>query len=460
MTSAPTTAAFYDCATLDPALLKLRTEEFATRLSWSREQILAHQQTSLRQILRHAADNSPYFRDTIRPLVEANAPLDAYPVMNKSILMKEFDRIVTDPRLTRAMIEEHAGSRTCGQLLLDEYRVIATGGSSGQRGVFAYNRQSWEVINAALRRWHRLTGAPSGARVVGIGAPSPVHASNRFYAEIRAANKDVPALSVITPLDEIVEALNRYQPHIVMTYPSLIRRLAEEQVAGRLQITPVAIRSVAEALSPDVREIAKAVWNIPIINGYSSTEAGGMASECLAHEGLHLNDDMMIVEIVDDNSNPVPPGSPGSKILVTTFFSWAIPVIRYEFSDILTAIDGVCACGCQFRRIRDVEGRREEMLYTLTREGRRVDVHAARLWFHLVRVSGIRNYQFAQLPDGIAIRIVPDTGHHSEIVKAAVGQVARAVFAELGAPDGHFDVQIVTEIQRSGTAAKQKLVAG
>ena len=131
-----------------------------------------------------------------------------------------------------------------------------------------------------------------------IGAPSPVHVSNRFCAEIRAINTEAPRLSVVTPIEEIVEALNRYQPHIVITYPSLIRRLAEEQLAGRLKISPATMRSIAEALSPDVREIARATWNIQIINGYTSTEVAGIASECFAHDGLHLNDDMLILEIV------------------------------------------------------------------------------------------------------------------------------------------------------------------
>jgi len=63
--------------------------------------------------------------------------------------------------------------------------------------------------------------------MVGIGAPSPVHLSNRFHAETRAINADAPRLSVVTPIEEIVEALNRYQPQIIVTYPSLIRRLAE-----------------------------------------------------------------------------------------------------------------------------------------------------------------------------------------------------------------------------------------
>ena len=459
MQSALTTSAFYDCATLDPAVLKQRTEEFATHLSWSRARILAHQQTSLRQTLRHAASKSPYFRDAIGKLVEADAPLEAYPTMGKSTLMAEFDRIVTDPRLTRTMVEDHAGSQNCGELLLDEYRVAATGGSSGQRGIFVYDRKSWEIVNGTLRRWHRLSGAPPSPRMVGIGAPSPVHLSNRFYAETRAIDTEAPRLSVVTPIEEIVEALNRYQPQIVITYPSLIRRLAEEQVAGRLRISPATMRSVAEALSPDVREIARATWNIQIINGYTSTEVAGIASECFAHDGLHLNDDMLVLEIVDDDLRPVPPGRPGSKALITSFLKNTIPIIRYEFSDILTAVEGPCACGCQFQRIKDVEGRREEMLYTMTPDDRRVEVHAPRFWFHLVRVPGIRNYQFVQLQEGIAIRIVPDPSHDPSVVKAAVEQIARMALDDLGARNGYLEVHIVDEIRRTGSAAKQKLVA-
>jgi len=452
------TSALYDCATLEPAILRQSTEALAKPLSWPRARIVAHQETSLRQTLRHAANKSPYFRDVIGRLVETDAPLGAYPTMGKSILMAEFDRIVTDPRLTRAMVEDHAGSRNCGQLLLNEYRVLATGGSSGQRGVFVYDRKSWETVSGTIGRWNRLSGALPTARVVGIGAPSPVHLSNRFYAEIRVTNPEAPRLSVVTPIEEIVDSLNRYQPDIISTYPSLIRRLAEEQVAGRLRISPATMRSVAEALSPDVRELARVAWNIQLINGYSSTEVPGIASECLAHEGLHLSEDTLILEIVDDDLQPVLPGRPGSKALITSFLKNTIPIIRYEFSDILTAIEGPCACGCQFRRIKDVEGRREEMLYTLTSDGKRIEVHAPRFWFHLVRVPGIRHYQFAQLPKGIAIRVVPEPSHDADSAKAAVERIAQVALADLGADSGQFEVHIVDEIRRTGNAAKQKLV--
>lgn len=456
--SVPSTAAFYDAVTLDPDVAKRRTEEIAERLTWSRERILNYQQERLQEILRHAAGASPFYRETIGDLVARGAPLSAYPTMNKTILMSEFDRIVTDPELTRAMVEEHVGSNRVGQLLLGKYRVAATGGSSGQRGVFIYDQAAWELTIGNIRRMQRIIGTPPTARFLGIGAPSPVHLSNRFYTEARVGRPDAPCLSVTTPIEEVVEALNRYQPEILSTYPSFIRRLAEEQIAGRLKIAPIAMRSVAEALAPDVRAVARSTWNVSIINAYSSTEGGIMGNECRYLDGIHLCEDMIIVEIVDDANQPVPPGQPGSKALVTTLFNRTLPVIRYELTDILTAIDGPCRCGCPFRRIKDIEGRREEMLRVWTRDGRQVDVHAPRFWFHLVRVAGLRQYQFAQLPKGIAVRIVPASGHDRETVRESVDRIARAALAELGAPDGHIEVQIVDRIERSGSGAKEKLV--
>ena len=452
--------AAYDVATLDPEVVKRRADELLARLTWPRVRLLAYQHEKLKEALRHAASASPYFREKIGRLVAEDAPLSAYPTMNKSILMSEFDQIVTDRVLTRELIEKHAASDRVGHLLLGKYRVAATGGSSGQRGVFVYDQEAWELIIASVRRWHLLSSASPTARVLSIGAPSPVHLSNRISAEARVGHPDAPCLSVTTPIEEVVEALNRFRPDVIATYPSFIRRLAEEQIAGRLKIAPMVMRSVAEALAPDVRALARSTWNIPIMNIYSSTEAGSMAGECRYLNGLHLCEDTIVSEIVDEANQPVPAGTAASKVLVTTLFNRTLPIIRYEFTDILTEIQGECPCGCPFRRIKDVEGRREEMLHVWTSDGRRVDVHAARFWFHLVRVPGLRQYQFTQLPNGIAIRMVPNPNHNPQAVRTSLERIAAAALAELGASDGYVEVQIVDKIERSGAAAKLKLVEG
>jgi phenylacetate-CoA ligase len=310
------TAELYDAETSNQDTINRIAEEMALRLAWPRPRVLDYQQERLREILHHTATHSAYYRDTIGHLVESGAPLSDFPVMNKTTLMSEFDRIVTDPRLTRALVEEHAATNQAGHLLLDEYRVASTGGSSGRRGVFVYDRRAWDLTVANLRRMQRLMGLPPALRPVGIAAPSPVHLSNRFYAEMRAMFLDSPPLSVITPMEKVVEALNRYLPDSISTYPSFIRRLADEQVAGRLKIAPILMRSVAEALAPDVRDLVRATWNIPTTNSYASTEAGIMGSECREQSGIHLCDDMFLTEIVDDAYRPVSAGTTGAKVLL------------------------------------------------------------------------------------------------------------------------------------------------
>ena len=447
-----------EVATLDPEVVARRTRELLDHGGWSREQVLSFQKARLKESLQHAVNASSFYRERIGELVARDAPLETFPVMNKTILMAEFDRIVTDPRLSRAMVELHVSSDRAGLLLLDEYRVAATGGSSGQRGVFVYDQSAWELMVANTRRFQRLQGLPSDAKVLGIGAPSPVHLTCRLYAEQRVGRHGAPRLSVTTPIGEVVTALNAYQPDILSTYPSFIRRLVEEQQAGRLRISPRGMRSVAEALSPDVKDLVWDTWKIRVTNNYAATEAGIIGMECRHLSGIHLAEDLLVLEVVDELNQPVPAGVEGAKVLVTPLFNKTLPLFRYELSDFVAVVPGACPCGSPFMRIGDIQGRSEEMLHVSASDGKRVNVHAARLWFHLVRVAGIRQYQFVQLPNGIRVVIAVYPDHDHGEVRKAVEQIARSALSDLGASNAHVEVQIVEKIDRVGSGAKQKLV--
>jgi phenylacetate-CoA ligase len=225
-------AASFDVATLDPDVVARRMLELLDHNSWSSEQVLTYQKARLKRTLQHAVSASAFYREQIGDFVARNAPLEALPTMNKAILMAEFDRIVADPRLSRATVEQHIESDSAGLLLLDEYRVVATGGSSGQRGVFVYDQAGWELAFANARRFQGMLGMPPDARAVGIGAPSPVHLTYRVNAEQRVGRPDAPRLSVITPIPEVVSALNAYQPELISTYPSFIRQWRKSSRLG------------------------------------------------------------------------------------------------------------------------------------------------------------------------------------------------------------------------------------
>jgi phenylacetate-CoA ligase len=73
-----------------------------------------------------------------------------------------------------------------------------------------------------------------------------------------------------------------------------------------------------------------------VLNGYGTTEAGMLGAECDLAAGVHIVEDMVVFESVDEASRPVVPGIPGAKVLVTTLYESPLRLIRYEISDVVT----------------------------------------------------------------------------------------------------------------------------
>jgi hypothetical protein len=94
------------------------------------------------------------------------------------------------------------------------------------------------------------------------------------------------------------------------------------------------------------------------------------------------------------------------------------------------------------------------MLQVPTAAGARVDVHAGRLRSPLLRIAGLRQYQF-----GIRILIVPAPGCDSAAIRAATEGAIRTALAPLDAATARVEVEIVDHIDRAGSGAKEKLVA-
>src|SRR5262249_23144675 len=148
-------------------------------------------------------------------------------------------------------------------------------------------------------RWRWAVGDTPATRFLSIAAPSPLHGTYRISAALRAGRAEIPSLAVTTPLPEVVAALNAYRPESLMTYPSFLRRLAEEQRAGRLRIAPLRLLSAAEVLTADVRDLVRDIWGVETFDIFGTTETMVVGSECQAHAGVHLSDDLLVYEVVD-----------------------------------------------------------------------------------------------------------------------------------------------------------------
>jgi phenylacetate-CoA ligase len=422
----------------------------------SRDEMVRCQRERLRETVEHAVAHSPYYREAIDGTVHRTIDLQSLPVLTKGTLMAEFDRIVTDPGLRLADAEQHIAGECAAKPLLGKYRVFASSGTTGQRGIVAYDQSAWEVAVAGVMRALAFQDLPPGTRAVGIGAPTPLHMTNRLFAELGTGRSDVPRLAVTTPLDEVVETLNACEPEVIITYPSFIRRLAEEQQSGRLRIAPRVLSSCAEALTEDVRALAGRTWGAAVLNVYGATEMSLIAAECPAACGLHVMEDLLVLEVVDEHNRQVPDGAPGCKVLLTNLFNRTLPLIRYEISDIVTIARGPCPCGRAHQRLASIEGRREDVLTLPGRNGGTVEVHAVLLRGTILRLPEIRQYQVRPRHGGLAVRIVVRNGAAQERVVDAARTAIAAELDKLGAAVASLDIEPVGDIARVGTGAKER----
>jgi phenylacetate-CoA ligase len=172
---------------------------------------------------------------------------------------------------------------------------------------------------------------------------------------------DVARFPVTQPIGQIAAGLNAYQPTALMGYPSMLALLAVEARAGRLRILPRRVITTSEPLLPEVRRALTGAFCAPVANMYGTSEAGPIGVGCFRGPGIHLCDDLVIVEPVDLAGRPVPPGVRSDKIYVTAISNPTLPLIRFELTDQVTFLDRPCPCGSAHQLIADVQGRLDDV---------------------------------------------------------------------------------------------------
>jgi phenylacetate-CoA ligase len=181
--------------------------------------------------------------------------------------------------------------------------------------------------------------------------------------------------------------------------------------------------------------------------------------ECPWTTGLHVPEDLLVLEVVDENDRPVPAGVAGHKLLVTTLFNRTLPFIRYELSDLVTVADAPCPCGRPHLRLASVQGRREDVLSLPGRNGGRVSVHALQLRAPLLRMPDVRQFQVSPRPAGLLVRLVLRDGPAAGELLRSARRVIEAQLDQVGAAVEGLTIETVAEIGRAGTGAKEKLVS-
>ncbi|MEA1871803.1 MAG: hypothetical protein U9M91_00135 [Chloroflexota bacterium] len=416
---------------------------------WPRAKLEELQQRRLARLLDWVTQRSPFYRElcSTRRMSQPYS-LQGFPIMDKKAYMKHFDEIVTDPRLRLSQLQEHMAHISGDEYYLGEYRVLTTAGSSGHKTVVVFNRKEWSIQEAASMRIAAMMGVfPFSRRrptIVTIGSPSPLHDSYRLPLSMDIGLYSFHVLPATAPIEELVQRLNSLQPHMLRGFPSMLGLLVTEQLQGRLNINPSIIAGGGEPLPSELRRQLQTAWQSSIFDIYG-TQEGLRAMECNPGQGMHIFEDLGIVEVVDEDNRPVPDGTLGHKILFTSLFGFTQPVIRYEISDMMVLAPEPCPCGQPFRRILAINGRNDDVLYLQGRAGRQVAVHPVHFWNVLESFADIRQYQVVHEPDGICLRLMFEEGN-GHVASSVREQMTRKLHA-LGVDCPSIRVELVTALE-------------
>jgi len=263
------------------------------------------------------------------------------------------------------------------------------------------------------------------------------------------------------PVGEMVETLNASQPIVLVGYSAIMEVLAYEQLGGKLHIRPKELKCGGEPLSLKGRQVINKAFGDCLMEVYSTTESLALASECFAHKGMHIHEDAVILEVVDDKGKPVPEGTFGSKVLLTNLLNRVEPIIRYEISDMISTVrDDACPCGLKFRKIPRVEGRTMDIVWMKRKDGSLEPLHPFCFYDFLEEIQELKRYQVLQTSENsIVLYIVPLVPGQGDQLKFSVEKELLAML-EQKRLDGEieYSLEVVHDIPRDKTSLKFKPV--
>lgn len=322
--------------------------------------LAAHQMTAVARTLARARRSRFYARHLASCGVE-----DSDVFRNRA----DLTRI---PFTSAADLHETAWRELLCVSLDDVARMVTlrTSGTTGQPKRLAFSAGDLERTLDFFATGMRIPARPGDTVLVLLpGAATPggvadllIRALQRFGARGIAGNPQADPAGFL-------EELRLHAPRCLVAAPRQLRRLlaagplrAETAAAARACLR--SLLSSAEPLPDTLRKALGATWGCDVFDHWGMTETGyGGGVECARHDGYHLREADLLVEIVDPLSgDPLPDGSPG-EIVITTLTREAMPLIRYRTGDVAALLPGPCACGSPLRRLGPVRGRVERTVH-------------------------------------------------------------------------------------------------
>lgn len=423
------------------------------REHWTPAEWRRWREHELGKLLLHARTQVPYYRDYWDQQTRAGRPAGAWetlanwPILDKSIIRNNFERLVADTRAS------------------EKTSVDMTSGTTGQPVRLVNSRSAarrwYALCEARLRYWHGLGREDRWANFGGKVIVPVAQTKPPFWVWSSALKQLYLSPYHLSPqnLDYYLDALRDHQVKYILGLSSALKILAQRLIeTGRDDVRLQLILTSSEQLTRSQRQTIAAGFRCPVRETYGTSEYAIGASEC-EHGSMHLWPDVGMYELLR-GGEVVESGT--GDLLTTSFINPVMPLIRYKLGDRVTLLSSSagggaaaasgCACGRTLPLLGAIEGRSGDVL--IAADGREVSPANTETIFDIdvpfaetqICQKDIGSFEVRYVPNG------PVRDEHLESLSARMKQrfgEVRIDFCEMTAiprgPNGKFRA-VVSEI--------------
>lgn len=378
------------------ALLALQFQ-FEQTQWWSPEELRQQQFRQLGILLAHAAETVPFYRKRFETAGYNPSRDGVMPGMWSSLPLLKRDDIQSAGQdlLSRRLPPDHGK-------LLEHF----TSGSMG-KPIHAYGSEVthffWSAMNLRDHFWHKrdLSGKLASIRTT---TEDGIHKGWGPSTDVAFDTGQCATLNIRADIDAQVQWLVQQEADYLLSHPSNIRALAQHCLDRRIRLPQLReVRVFGEMLGADLRGLCREAWGVPLVDTYSAEEVGYIALQCPQHEHYHIQSEIILVEVLDDQDQPCPPGAVG-RVVLTTLHNFAMPLIRYEIGD-YAEVGEPCPCGRGLPVLKRIMGRQRNLL-TLPDGSQHWPSFPAECW---LPIAPVRQFQLIQRDtENIEVRMVAD----------------------------------------------------
>jgi phenylacetate-CoA ligase len=276
-----------------------------------------------------------------------------------------------------------------------------------------------------------------GRRVLSISSNNPpYYRYNFFEKQVYISAYHISAENA----ENYLKGMQRYKVQYMTGYAMsnfFLARFFKEQKLNAPQLK--AVLTSSEKLTNEMREVFKEVYGCKTFDSWSGVEACALITEC-EHGSLHISPDAGLIEVLDENMQPVNYGEAG-EIYCTGFINYDQPLIRYAIGDSIILSDETCACGRAMPVVQEILGRNEDVI--IGKDGREM------VRFHSM-FNGLHSVKQAQVIqesiDDLVIKIVAD----EKLDKKEEQLMRERIISQLGDINIYFDCVDAIPLNKNG----------